>query len=168
MTDLNQTTPPGSEVARALHRVVRAMHDGHCPNPECGHLGPSHEFYREAQFAWDHSTQNRRMTRPAGHECPACKLFISDEEAREALGVFTPFMRQNFEIFEAWREGRDGVEMVTPSVRVVESDFVVIDSEEKLLAAFGHPTVCCPYPVLMKTPIIAEFSQVASIDQGEA
>lgn len=25
--------------ARALHRIVRAMHDGHCPS--CGHLAPA-------------------------------------------------------------------------------------------------------------------------------
>lgn len=74
-----------AEQARALHRVVRAMHDGHCPN--CGHLAPSTAFdegYR--------------------HRCPSCFFTITREESETALAQFRPFLNKSVEIFEAWRQ----------------------------------------------------------------
>ena len=77
-----------AEEARALHRIVRAMHDGHCP--KCGHLGPSSSF----------RLGNR-------HECPICRFIIRDEEAEEALRLFRPYLRASLEVFERWRTGGD-------------------------------------------------------------
>lgn len=73
-----------SEEARALHRVVRAMHDGHCP--KCGHLGPSSVFYRDRE-----------------HCCPVCKFTVTDEEAATALKLFQPYLSKSVEVFERWR-----------------------------------------------------------------
>ena len=50
------------ELERALHRVVRAMHDGHCPN--CGHLEASYRFATGKD-----------------HKCPKCEFFVTHEEA---------------------------------------------------------------------------------------
>lgn len=75
--------------ARSLHRVVRAMHDGHCP--ACGHLGSAESFAMLGR----HSCPN-----------PQCGFEITDAEAREALDLFMPAMRRNYEVFVAWRERR--------------------------------------------------------------
>jgi hypothetical protein len=72
------------ERARALHRVVRAMHDGHCP--KCGHLAPSTAFDEE----WR-------------HRCPSCFFTITREEAEAALAEFRPYLNKSVEVFEAWR-----------------------------------------------------------------
>ena len=71
------------EFARALHRVVRAMHDGHCP--KCGHLGSSNDF-----------------ANLKGHTCPVCQFHISAEEAKEALEIFSPYLKESVGIFEKW------------------------------------------------------------------
>ena len=76
-----------AEGARALQRVVRAMHDGHCPS--CGYLGPSEVFWNEEY-----------------HECPVCKFRVTEEEARAALMAFKPHFGKSLEVFEAWRAGR--------------------------------------------------------------
>lgn len=83
--NLDAKTP---EHARALHRVVRAMHDGHCPN--CGHLAPA-EHFREA----------------GGYSCTSCQFVISDADARAALAVFHPHLAPSVKIFEAWQESRE-------------------------------------------------------------
>lgn len=75
-----------AEGARALHRVVRAMHDGHCPR--CGHLAPSELFYRKDR-----------------HECPACSFTVTEVEAREALKEFQPYFMKSVEVFERWKAG---------------------------------------------------------------
>lgn len=84
---LNISLDQGEE-ARALHRVVRAMHDGHCPF--CGHLGPAGDFED-----WKHD-----------HWCPKCGFTITAEEAKAALATFHVFMKRNLEIFEQWRRRR--------------------------------------------------------------
>lgn len=76
-----------SEGARALHRVVRAMHDGHCPR--CGYLGPYYEFWHEEY-----------------HECPVCQFRVTEVEARAALMAFKPHFGKSLEVFEQWRSGR--------------------------------------------------------------
>ena len=84
------------EVARALHRVVRAMHDGHCP--KCGYLGPSEDFQRQ------YAPAPRKLV-IADHVCPDCGFRITWEEAKAALVAFQPFMKANVELFERWRSG---------------------------------------------------------------
>ncbi|MCC7419409.1 MAG: hypothetical protein IT428_03920, partial [Planctomycetaceae bacterium] len=69
LNSLNNSIDPADK-ARALHRVVRAMHDGHCP--KCGHLGPSETFWVCA-FS---------LLGPGSHKCPECGFFITAEEAR--------------------------------------------------------------------------------------
>ena len=73
------------ELARALHRVVRAMHDGHCP--KCGHLASSMEFEPSEGY----------------HCCPECLFAITKEEADEALAMFLPYMQKNYDKFAAWQ-----------------------------------------------------------------
>jgi len=72
------------ERARALHRVVRAMHDGHCP--KCGCLESADQFMRSAC-----------------HTCPSCGFTISINEANLALEQFRPYLQKSVEVFEAWR-----------------------------------------------------------------
>ncbi len=76
-----------SEGAMALHRVVRAMHDGHCPS--CGYLGPADKFWREES-----------------HQCPVCLFTVTEEEARAALMAFKPHFGKSLEVFEQWRSGK--------------------------------------------------------------
>ena len=79
-----------AEYARALHRVVRAMHDGHCPR--CGYLGPAELFFRD------------KLSDDEGrHECPVCEFTIWECEARAALMAFKPHLSKSLEIFEDWR-----------------------------------------------------------------
>lgn len=73
--------------ARALHRVVRAMHDGHCPS--CGYLGPAQWFFYDEY-----------------HQCPVCKFTVTEVEARSALMAFKPHFSKSLEVFEQWRAGR--------------------------------------------------------------
>lgn len=72
------------EQARALHRVVRAMHDGHCP--KCGCLESADVFMRS------HC-----------HTCPSCGFTISIKEATLALEQFRPYLNRSVEVFEKWR-----------------------------------------------------------------
>lgn len=76
-----------AERARALHRVVRAMHDGECPS--------CHQLWTSEQV---------RAPNGDGHECPGCGFVISAEESREALKEFAVFMDRNLDIFEHWRK----------------------------------------------------------------
>ena len=80
--------------ARALHRITRAMHDGHCP--KCGHLGPSERFYDETR----------------GHVCPkrGCGFIVTHEESRKALDAFRPFLAKSFDIWEQWKNEPGDVE----------------------------------------------------------
>jgi hypothetical protein len=88
-----------SDHARALHRVVRAMHDGNCP--KCGYLASS------PMFEADHPV-HRRPDDPiqgSGHRGPRCGCTISGPEAAAALQAFRPYMLANLEVFEQWRSG---------------------------------------------------------------
>lgn len=89
-----------SEEARALHRVVRAMHDGHCP--QCGYLAPAEKFYR-CEITNPH---HKDGPRPAGHVCPACGFGITAEEALEALARFRPCLNESVKVFLKWRSAR--------------------------------------------------------------
>lgn len=95
------------EVARSLHRIVRAMHDGECPS---------------CHWLFEASTmRGRRITDPdpcitlvegdtvpvkMDLVCPSCKFTITDEEAKVALDLFGPVMEKNLEVFETWRRER--------------------------------------------------------------
>lgn len=72
------------ERARELHRVVRAMHDGHCP--KCGCLESADVFMRSTC-----------------HKCPSCGFTISIREAELALAEFRPHLNKSVEVFETWR-----------------------------------------------------------------
>jgi len=85
------------ELARALHRVVRAMHDGHCPR--CGHLASSMEFEPSEGY----------------HCCPECLFAITKEEADEALAMFLPYMQKNYDKFAAWQLHGRFVKPVEPA-----------------------------------------------------
>lgn len=76
-----------AERARSLHRVVRALHDGHCPR--CSAIFPAEHAER------------------IGFEtCPECGFKITNEEAAAAVKEFAPVMRKSLEIFEEWRRNR--------------------------------------------------------------
>lgn len=94
MTDIDINTTPLNEreLGRILHRVVRAMHDGHCPH--CGHIGPSETFAQKTDGRLDHT-------------CPRCAFFLTHEDASEALRVFAPVMRENLEVFLDWKQQRN-------------------------------------------------------------
>lgn len=87
------------EIARALHRVVRAMHDGHCP--KCGHLAPSDRFY--CDFLTEEGTWK------SAHTCPSCGFTISEDEAKKALVEFRPSLNKSVEVFETWK-----AQLITP------------------------------------------------------
>lgn len=70
--------------ARSLHRVVRSLHDGHCP--KCAAIF-------EASRAIVHF----------GERCPECGFAISDDEARAAVAEFAPIMQKSLAVFEQWR-----------------------------------------------------------------
>jgi hypothetical protein len=96
------------ELARALHRVVRAMHDGHCP--KCGHLASSMEFEPSEGY----------------HICPECEFAITKEESDEALAMFLPYMQKNYDKFVAWQlHGRFVKPMPSAETPLVAGDWVV-------------------------------------------
>ncbi len=89
MNDLNLDVT--AEHASALHRVVRAMHDGHCP--KCGYLSPSEQFE-----VWRSNAH-----RTGDHRCPQCTFEITKREADAALAAFQPYLTKSVEVFEEWR-----------------------------------------------------------------
>lgn len=84
------------EVARSIHRVVRAMHDGECPR--CHQLCES---------------MNMRTRRADGQaegfdmQCPGCGFKITAAEQHAAMLTFGPVMEKNLEVFERWRGTQD-------------------------------------------------------------
>lgn len=75
---------------RAIHRVIRAMHDGECP--QCHNLYASTDMVREREGAM-----------VADHVCPGCGFTITHEQSEAGLKLFGTFMEKNLEIFERWR-----------------------------------------------------------------
>lgn len=80
-----------ADEARALHRVVRAMHDGHCP--ACGHLSDASLFVRRGLSV--------------DHVCPACNFVITQEQAEAALAAFRPYFQKALDVFIKWRDERE-------------------------------------------------------------
>ena len=85
--------------ARALHRVVRAMHDGECP--KCHRLHPAEVML---------------VGPPMGHQCPSCGFSISTAESEAALAEFGKFMDANLAVFEKWRASRSDRPITTQDV----------------------------------------------------
>lgn len=98
--DLNSDVSINPDTARALHRVVRAIHDGNCPN--CGHLDHVDEFRVNASFVADPEPYGTFIR----YECPECRFAISPQEASAAMEAFRPFMKANVQLFEEWRKRR--------------------------------------------------------------
>lgn len=73
------------EIARALHRIVRSMHDGHCP--QCGRLESADQFEHH----------------DGSHSCPGCNFTITKEQAEAALLEFRPYLQKSVEVFKKWR-----------------------------------------------------------------
>jgi hypothetical protein len=72
--------------ARAVHRVVRAMHDGECP--------ACHKIFSSEQ-----------MVVPGGRKCPnpSCGFSVAEFTMRDAIREFGPYMDENLRIFRNWR-----------------------------------------------------------------
>src|SRR4051812_21387866 len=87
--------------ARALHRIVRAMHDGECPN--CHSVHRSDEMRKARQIG-----RSVRGSMPLAFDwqCPTCTFTITEDEAEEVIELFAPFMDRNLAIFEEWRANR--------------------------------------------------------------
>ena len=92
VSDLNLDTK--SDEPRCLHRVVRAMHDGHCMN--CGYLAPSHQFE-----AWN---VKGGVQASLNHVCPKCKFTVTNAEAHLALVEFQEYAKKSVDVFNAWRD----------------------------------------------------------------
>lgn len=89
------------EEARALHRLVRAMHDGHCPN--CRKLtGANAMLKREPLDPRAQGFAERRH----GHQCPGCGFAITQEEEDAILEQFAPVYAENLKVLARWRERR--------------------------------------------------------------
>ncbi len=91
MSELNSDTK--ADTARALHRVVRAMHDGNCP--KCGNIDFDSKF--------KHCGDDGRIDY---WQCRICKFMVTREEAEAALELFRPYMQANLAEFVKWRLNR--------------------------------------------------------------
>ncbi len=85
---LNSDASANPQRDRALHRVVRALHDGNCP--ACGLLTDS-DAVRCINGNW---------------RCPRCAFGFTPDEAEAAMEAFRPYMRANLDEFEKWRQER--------------------------------------------------------------
>ena len=90
MNDLNLDVTPAEE-ARALHRVVRAMHDGHCP--VCGFLEAAEAFRITTVYLQD-----------GYYCCPECSFTVTSHESDMAMQQFQPFMQKSIADFKKWRD----------------------------------------------------------------
>ena len=86
--------------ARALHRIVRAMHDGECPKCHTVHSAAS--MWKELLIAGDYL----RVPNCSGWQCDACGFYITEGEGEQVFKIFAPFMERNLAIFEKWRADR--------------------------------------------------------------
>lgn len=81
------------ETARALHRIVRGMHDGECPKCHTLH-------FSDQMPVPDIDPDDKDFAL----ECPTCQFRISAKQKRAAFAAFAPVMDKNLAIFEGWRE----------------------------------------------------------------
>lgn len=85
--------------SRALHRIVRAMHDGECPKCHTVHDSRSMRYGDHGRLATDPPG--------CGWLCRTCGFFVTHSEADEVFRIFAPFMERNLAIFEEWRNSRE-------------------------------------------------------------
>lgn len=85
------------ETARVLHRIVRAMNDGECP--QCHALIEDYHMRKAAPIL---ATPKHTQTMI----CPRCGFTITGKEAEAAINAFAPVMERNLAIFEDWRRTR--------------------------------------------------------------
>lgn len=81
------------EIARSIHRVVRAMHDGECP--KCHNITEAVSM-RQPRNMFDQPLD-------FDLKCPGCGFTITAKEQVAAINQFAPVMQRNLEIFELWR-----------------------------------------------------------------
>ncbi len=89
--------------SRALHRIVRAMHDGECP--KCHGVSDASEMWRDQIIM---SLSHVGQVAPSGWQCPMCAFYVTEGEGESILDIFAPFMERNLAVFEKWRAERDG------------------------------------------------------------
>lgn len=86
--------------ARAVHRVVRAMHDGECP--KCHYLCTSEQMRNSRLYsdpmAGPYESWSLNLT------CPKCNFSIAHDEQVAAMRLFAPVMEKNLTVFEEWRD----------------------------------------------------------------
>jgi len=82
------------EVARSIHRVVRAMNDGECP--KCHIIVSSDRMRRYTQSMFSPDSGDL--------VCPECSFRITKVEQDAAIATFAPVMGRNLDIFEEWRK----------------------------------------------------------------
>lgn len=87
------------EVARSIHRVVRAMHDGECPR--------CHRLFQPQSVVADRGAYSFASDPKEDKRCPNCGFAITRDEIDAALAQFAPVMDKNLEIFEQWRANRN-------------------------------------------------------------
>lgn len=83
--------PTPFEKARAIHRVIRSMHDGHCP--DCGHLDESDKFRAGGDYM-----------------CPECEFFIPHELATRGIMLFNKYLKNSVAIFNQFRKNPKSIE----------------------------------------------------------
>lgn len=93
------------EIARSVHRVVRAMHDGECPSCHAVHTSEA----MQVRGNW-HSEAGI-----IGWECPSCGWGFDKATADAAMAEFAPVMAKNLAVFEAWRKSRPDTEAADAS-----------------------------------------------------
>lgn len=121
--------------ARALHRIVRAMHDGECP--KC------HAVYSSDQMRFrELVTYGFQGPATTGWRCPNCLFEITDKEATEVFRIFAPFMERNLAIFEKWRAERK-TEIVKQRAPFPDSDanhhWIVLENADCLAVVWSCP-----------------------------
>lgn len=75
------------EHARCLHRIVRSMHDGHCP--KCGEIHAAEKMRHETYW-----------------QCPDCGFLVDGADARAALREFQPIVHRSLSIWREWIRNR--------------------------------------------------------------
>ena len=84
----------GFEIARALQRCLRAMHDGQ--SPQCSLIDLPERFRRP--------TVLNTVDRYYGYECAACGFCIWETETEQIAKHFHPYLQRSAQILLEWRE----------------------------------------------------------------
>lgn len=145
-----------ANVARAVHRIVRAMHDGECPR--CHKLFDSRPMIGHAEI----------RVPSLYHRCPNCGFEITSREVEAAIKFFGPIMEKNLEVFEGWRTtiGVEAEEPDKPSRQTVTCHWcgetgveVLCLGEEKFYDSHGHnkdKDRVCEWGVRLIPPFVFE------------